>query len=107
MEYPKHLYKSPGPHRRSAGRTFAYIGVADEDEERERIAEGWCLTFDELYADTAAEIIEQAEALQEAIDEITPPTREELETKARELKVSFNARTSDETLVSRIAEALD
>lgn len=40
------------------------------------------------------------------IDVYSAPTREELEEKAKELCVGFNKRTTDETLLSRINEAL-
>jgi hypothetical protein len=35
-----------------------------------------------------------------------PPTRAELETKARELGLKFDGRTSDKTLLRRITQAI-
>jgi hypothetical protein len=46
-------------------------------------------------------------AFEDAIDDVSPPTREELEAKAKQLGVSFNARTSDMKLAERIAAALE
>lgn len=40
------------------------------------------------------------------VDDNAPPSRLELETKAKELNLGFNKRTSDETLLARITEAL-
>jgi len=51
------------------------------------------------------EVVEAVVAVTEP-DDNAPPTREELVAKAKELKVSFNARTSDETLLERITNAL-
>ena len=39
-------------------------------------------------------------------DDDAPPTRDELEAKARELGVKFDGRTSDKTLLSKIEAAL-
>jgi len=40
------------------------------------------------------------------MDDLSPPTREEMESKARELGISFNKRTSDDQLLWRIEQAL-
>jgi hypothetical protein len=106
MAFPKHLYRCPGPFRRK-GVIYAVVGVSDEDEQALRLSEGWHLTVDEAAGLAPAQaVVEAAEALEEAIDAMTPPDRAELEWKARELGCPFNARTSDEKLAERIAEAL-
>jgi hypothetical protein len=106
MTYPKHLYRSPGPYR-ADGFSYDVAGAANEAEEASLVARGWHTTKQAAFGrDEAEAIIEQAEELSEALDEITPPTRAELEQKAEELKVPFNARTKDEVLAKRIAEAL-
>ena len=51
--------------------------------------------------------IKAAEPVEAAVlDEDAPPTREELETKATELGIPFNGRTSDKKLSGLIATAL-
>ncbi len=51
--------------------------------------------------------IKAAEPVEAAVpDENAPPTREELETKATELGIPFNGRTSDKKLSGLIATAL-
>lgn len=40
-------------------------------------------------------------------DENTPPTREEMELKAKELGIQFDGRTADKTLLKKIEEALN
>lgn len=52
------------------------------------------------------QVEEQVEELEQAVDDNAAPTRDELTTKAKEPGVKFNARTSDETLLERIEEAL-
>ena len=55
----------------------------------------------------AVAVVEQVvEVVTEVVNDNAAPTRDELTTKAKELGVKFNARTSDETLLERIDEAL-
>lgn len=106
MSYPKHLYKAPGPYR-SQGRTYDVAGAADEEQETALLAKGWHLTREEAWGGPKAdEIVALAEELEAAIDEVTPPTRAELEQKASELGLPFNVRTKDAVLAQRIADAL-
>lgn len=88
MTYPKQLYRKGGPYGLGA-KAYSVAGCDNAEQEAKLVAGGWHETLD------AALGLEQ-----EAF------TREELEEKAKELGVSFNARTKDETLVNRIAEAL-
>ena len=108
-DLPTILYKVPGPHIGADGRGFAYLGVSDEAEYAAAKADDWHDTMGEAMAADAPEaktvIAEIAEA-KEAVAEMAPETREALEEQAKELGVSFNARTKDEVLAERIAEAL-
>lgn len=87
------LYQSPGPKARPEG-TYGWKVFDDADVEA-ALKAGWHRTP-----------IEAIEAASGAIDEYAAPTREEMEAKAKELGVSFNKRTSDETLLRRIEKAL-
>ena len=72
------------------------------------IAKGWSASYEQAISEKRADaIIEKAEAFEDAVDEVSDATRDELEAKAKELKVSFNARTSDKKLAERIAEKLE
>lgn len=106
--FPTILYKTPGPHKKPRGGTYKTTGAADKAEFDALLKKGWFPSYEEAAAGKiAGKIIEAAEAFEDAVDEVSAPTRDELETKAKELGVSFNARTSDKKLAERIAEALE
>lgn len=107
-DFPTILYKTPGPHKKPRGDTYKTTGAADKAEFDALLKKGWFPSYEEAVAGQAADkIIEAAEAFDDAIDEVSDPTRDELEAKAKELGVSFNARTSDKKLAERIAAALE
>jgi hypothetical protein len=106
--FPTILYKTPGPHKKPRGGTYKTTGAADKAEFDALLKKGWFPSYEEAAAGKEADkIIDAAEAFEDAIDEVSDPTRDELEAKAKELGVSFNARTSDKKLAERIAEALE
>lgn len=106
-QFPTLMYRVPGPHKRPHGVTYDIVGAKDQEEFARHLDAGWHPSLDDALApQKAAAVIEKAEDLEAAIDEISPPTRDELETKAKELGVSFNARTKDEVLLARISEKL-
>jgi hypothetical protein len=106
--FPTILYKTPGPHKKPRGGTYKTTGAADKAEFDELLKKGWFPSYEEAAAGKiAGKIIEAAEAFEDAVDEVSAPTRDELEAKAKELGVSFNGRTSDKKLAERIAEALE
>lgn len=107
-DFPTIMYRVPGPHKKPRGGTYKTTGAADKAEFDELLKKGWFPSYEEAAAGKiAGKIIEAAEAFEDAVDEVSAPTRDELETKAKELGVSFNARTSDKKLAERIAEALE
>jgi hypothetical protein len=83
--------------------TYAYRGAEDKAAFDALIAKGWSASYEEAVSKPGqkprAKVVE--------IDEVSGPTREELESKAKELGVSFNSRTSDITLSDRITAALE
>lgn len=108
-DFPDTVFRVPGKHYGFDSRGFDYLGVNNADQLKAALADGWHRTIDAAIAAlvTPAEAVlaEVAEA-KEAVAEIAPDTRAALEEKARELGVPFNARTRDEVLAERIAEAL-
>lgn len=106
MDFPRLLYRCPGPHKKR-GHSYAYRGCNDADEFAWFAAQGWFASFDEAIVGHHMEhVIDAVEAADEAIDEITPATRDEMEAKAKELGLKFNHRTSDKVLAQRIADAV-
>lgn len=107
-DFPTIMYRVPGPHRKPRGGTYAYRGADDQEAFDALLAKGWFPSYDEAVAGKVASKAIKAEAsVEEAIDDESAPTRDELEAKAKELGISFNARTSDKKLSERIAEALE
>lgn len=106
-DFPTIVYKSPGLHRAGGGATYDYMGVADEAACVVALKAGWRLTLGEAVAGQRAQsVIQEVIEAQEAIDDVSPATRDELEQKAKELGIGFNARTSDTVLAQRIAGAI-
>ena len=103
IEFPTIVYRVPGPHRGPAGTTYAYLGVADQAAFSAALADGWHADLPSAVG--LGRVIEAAEALEDAIDDVSPATRDELEQRAKALGVSFNKRTADAVLIQRIAEA--
>lgn len=87
------LYRHPGPHKQD-GISFEYVVVLDEEIEP-HLKDGWALS--------SAEAKVKFDAAQEAQDS-APPTRAELEEKAKELGLKFDGRTTDKKLAAMIAE---
>ena len=103
-DFPTIMYRTPGPHSKPRGGTYAYKGAADQAEFDALLGRGWFPSYEDAVV---GKIVAAVEALDDALDVVTPATRDELEAKAKELGVSFNARTSDKKLAERIAEALE
>ncbi len=97
MEFPRLVYKCPGPYARQGG-TYDHAVVNDADEHASQIGAGW---FNAL-----PEAIEGKPAVQEMPADDVAPTRAELEEKAKSLKIAFDGRTSDAKLLAKITEAL-
>lgn len=103
-KFPTIVYRVPGRHWGPNGTTYDYRGVADQAAFDVALADGWHETI--MGAVGADRVIEAAEALEDAIDDVSPATRDELEQRAKALGVSFNKRTADAVLIQRIAEAV-
>jgi hypothetical protein len=108
-DFPTILYRVPGPHKKPRGKSYAFKGAADKDAFDALIAKGWSASYEEavIASQPLKPKAKEVEKAEEPVDEVSAPTREELEAKAKELGVSFNARTSDITLADRITSALE
>lgn len=90
---PTIVYKDVGPYQRQGG-TFNYKGVNTQEQFDEALSNGWLASY--------ADIFEPAPVVDNS-----PPTREELEQKAKELGIKFDGRTSDKKLGELIAQRLE
>lgn len=96
------LYKAPGPHEIHGGHFDYTIVDADEEGAIEAAkADGWFETTTE-----AKEAGEADKAKREA-ELNKPPTRKELETKAKELGIQFAKKTTDGELGKLIQAKLE
>lgn len=108
MSFPTLVYRSPGPHRGPDASSYDYAPANDEAMFEELLSQGWHETLDDaLGVEAAADAIEAADMLAEAVDAIDEPAREVLEAEARKLGVGFNSRTTDKVLAERIAARKD
>lgn len=95
-EFPTLVYKDKGPYQRMGG-TYDFRLVRDKSEYDDALASGWRATL--------SEIVEGKEA--QHISDDVPLSRPELESKASQLGVKFDGRTTDKKLASMIYEALE
>lgn len=99
------LYKSPGE-QDIWGHKLACMNCPD-DEVEARLAEGWHTDPNAAAAAGQAPGPVAGDAsTEDDEDEATPPTRAELEAKARELGIEFDGRNSDKKLAAKITAAL-
>jgi len=96
MDYPRTLYRIS-----LDSSTYPALLVHNETEHTAARAVGWRDSIPEAIADAESELDIAVET-----DDLSPPTREEMESKARQLGISFNKRTSDDKLLWRIEQAL-
>ena len=102
MEFPRLLYRVGSAWALESG-TYD-LATADSAEHMAALrADGW---QEDQYAAKAAADESMAET-EEAPDDDAPPTRAELEAKARELGIKFDGRTGDKKLAALIADKLD
>lgn len=96
-KYQDMVYKNGGPYARKGG-TYDTKGVNSREEHDEALKNGWFNTLPEAIAGKAAVV--------ELPPDEKPPTRAELEQKAKELNIKFSKSTTDEVLAANIAKAL-
>ena len=126
------LYKVPGKYRLKSGTTYSVLEVFDKRSLANSLDRGWHLSIEaavaavkgsarpevsapQTAAIVAAPAIADTPAVVDTDDQVeqadepddAPPTRAEMEAKARELGIKFDGRTSDKLLLKRITEALE
>lgn len=98
-QFPTLVYKGKGPHSRAGG-TYDYAAANDQEELDAKLADGWFQTLPEA-------IDAHDKPVAPKPDDNAPPTRKELEAKAKELGVKFNGKTTDAELSAAITAAFD
>ena len=101
MEYMVVSFGAPNYRER------AFILLAKNQEEFNAFRkDGWFATVPEAIAGKHDEPLEES-GDDSKNDEVAPPTRAELEKKAKEIGIRFDGRTSDEKLFKLITDALE
>lgn len=95
-KYQDMVYRCPGPYVRERG-TYDTKGVNSKEEHDAALKDGWFNSLPEAVAGKSA-VVE--------VKEDAPPTRAELEQKAKELNIKFDKKVTDEVLAKKISEAL-
>lgn len=132
IELPAILYQSPGPHKKPGGGTYRIVGINTQEELDAKLSAGWFASSAEAItaagdkATTPKRVAEwriKAKAkktkkrkpskplgwkqpVPAPVIEDAPPTRAELETKAKELGIRFDGRTRDKKLGQLIHDRL-
>ena len=132
IELPAILYKSPGPHKKPGGGTYRIVGIKTQEELDAKLLAGWFASSAEAItaagdkATTPKRVADwrlKAKAKKTKkrrpskplgwklpvpvpVIEDAPPTRAELETKAKELGIRFDGRTRDKKLGQLIHDRL-
>lgn len=113
MKFPNLVYRCPGTHHCRGG-TYDYHPVNDDAELSALIKDGWYPTLPFAQDPGGFDLNNwlKQEGIISIDDTRTPDhslnalSRFDLIAKARELGISFNKKTKDETLKERIADAL-
>lgn len=95
-QFPTLVYKGHGPHSRAGG-AYDFAAANDQEELDAKLADGWFTTLPEAINAHDKPAVKSDGA---------PPTRAELETKAKELGIKFTSKTTDAELGSSITKAL-
>jgi hypothetical protein len=97
MDFPRSLFKSPGDQWVGGG-SFAIEHVEDLAQYHAAKKAGWF--------DSVPEALESFRSGKVAEPEDNaPPTRAEMEQRAKELGIKFDGRTTDAALLRKISEA--
>lgn len=94
--YSTIVYRDKGPYQRPGG-TYDFLGVNSKEAHETALKNGW---FNSM-----PEAIEGKASLVELESQL-PPTRDELEQKAKELGIRFDKKTTDDALSKKIDDAL-
>lgn len=95
-QFPTLVYKGKGPYSRAGG-TYDFAATNDQEAFDAKLADGWFTTLPDAIDANDKPVVVKSDA---------PPTRAELETKAKELGIQFGKKTTDAELSASITKAL-
>ena len=97
MNFPRTVFKNGGNLDRAGGK-YSDLLVLNQAQFDKALEEGWSATLPEAINPPQKEDNQPDDA---------PPTREEMEAKARELGIKFDGRIGDKKLLALIEKALE
>ena len=109
MEFPRLVYKNHGPHQRPGG-SYDHAPVESQTEMDAALSAGWFATLPEAIETKPVIALPPPALPPPALPppaDGEPPTRAELEAKAKELGIEFSPNIGDKKLGERIQAALD
>lgn len=106
MEFPTIVYRCPGPHWGPPGTTYESVGVDDEQQLLQRLADGWS----ESLADAAEVFLHPAPrqvtdvVVEPEVDDDAPPSRQEMLEQSERIGLKVDKRWSDTRLYGAILD---
>ena len=104
MEFPRFVFKDHGPHQRAGG-SYDHALVESQAEFDAALKAGWFATLPEALE--AKPVPPPPVVVPPPPADDAPPTRAELEVKAKELGIEFSPNIGDKKLLERIQAALE
>ena len=104
MEFPRFVFKDHGPHQRAGG-SYDHALVESQAEFDAALKAGWFATLPEALE--AKPVPPPPVVVPPPPADDAPPTRAELEAKAKELNIEFSPNIGDKKLAERIQTVLD
>lgn len=108
MDYPKHLYRHPGPYG-SGSLAYDVAGAADEDQELSLLDRGWYTTKEAAWeADRPNPLDHDGDGRKGgSIDGLDQKDTEELRQMATEKGLKLHHKTGRDKLLSALRESAD
>jgi len=109
MEFPRFVFKDHGPHQRAGG-SYDHALVESQAEFDAALKAGWFATLPEALETKPVAVpppSTETKPMASPPADDAPPTRAELEAKAKELGIEFSPNIGDKKLGERIQAALD
>ena len=104
MQFPRAVYRCPGPHHGPPGHTYESKSVPDANAHHAALQAGWHASLPAACGLVPSLVPAPVASLPE--DDDAPPSRHDLEAQALKMGLKFDGRTSDAKLARMIDEAI-